>query len=154
SRRGCRNLRRRMPCRCPEASMPDPGLQPPYLDPSQYPAYLDLQRKQMLAQALMQGSQQMSQTPQDWNSMRVVPKRSVFSSIAPVLAAGLAGKTQGNLMESQAKYVQGLMGGPSAPPTAAPAPSASAPGVSPLTQEMPPTASAPSAIAAQQPAQP
>jgi len=123
--------------------MPDPsGLSPPYLDPSQYPAYLDLQRKQMLAQALMQGSQQMSQTPQDWNSMRVIPKRSALSSIAPVLAAGLAGKTQKDLMGAQTNYFQGLMGGNAPPPTAAPAPSAppSAPGVAPLTAQMPPTA--------------
>ena len=121
--------------------MPDTGLQPPYLDPSQYPAYLDLQRKQMLANALMQGSQQMNQTPTDWNSMRVVPKRSAFSSIAPILAGALAGKTQGDLATAQNKYFQGLMGGsppqpapsPSAPPSAPPPPPNAPPGTAALS---------------------
>lgn len=124
--------------------MPDSGLQPPYLDPSQYPAYLDLQRKQMLAQALMQGSQQMNQTPGEWNSMRVVPKRSALSSLAPILAAGLGGKAQKDLAQSQQAYFQGLMGG--APSAATPAPvsppaSGTSPSpVAPLTPEMPPQA--------------
>jgi len=118
--------------------MPDTGLQPPYLDPSQYPAYLDLQRKQMLAQALMQSGQQMNQTPADWNSMRVVPKRSVLSAIAPVLTAALSGKAQKDLMGAQNNYFQGLMGGGGSAPTSASAPPAQTP---------PP---APSAIAAQQ----
>lgn len=124
--------------------MPDSGLQPPYLDPSQYPAYLDLQRKQMLAQALMQGSQQMNQTLGEWNSMRVVPKRSALSSLAPILAAGLGGKAQKDLAQSQQAYFQGLMGG--APSAATPAPvsppaSGTSPSpVAPLTPEMPPQA--------------
>lgn len=130
--------------------MPDAGVQPPYLDPSQYPAYLDLQRKQMLAQALMQGSQQMNQTPADWNSMRVVPKRSAFSAIAPVLTAALSGKAQKDLMGAQNNYFQGLMGGNAPPQTAGQSPSASPPSapaqqqgsspVAPLTAQMPPQA--------------
>lgn len=130
--------------------MPDAGIQPPYLDPSQYPAYLDLQRKQMLAQALMQGSQQMNQTPADWNSMRVVPKRSALSAIAPVLTAALGGKAQKDLMGAQSNYFQGLMGGapqtgsPSVPPSAPPSAAGSSPQgsspVDPLTAQMPPQA--------------
>lgn len=124
--------------------MPDSGLQPPYLDPSQYPAYLDLQRKQMLAQALMSGSQQMNQTPAEWNSMRVVPKRSVLSALAPVLAAGLGGKAQKDLSLAQQNYFQGLMGGApavtSAPRVATPPPAGGSSPVTPLTAEMPPQA--------------
>lgn len=131
--------------------MPDmTAIQPPYLDPSQYPAYLDLQRKQMLAQALMQGSQQMNQTPQDWNSMRVVPRRSALSAITPILTAALAGKAQKGLANSQNTYFQGLMGGGGSAPTSASAPPAqmppSAPSqspVAPLKAEMPPVTPAP-----------
>jgi len=136
--------------------MPDPGLQPPYLDPSQYPAYLDLQRKQMLASALMQNTQQAGSTPAEWNSMRVVPRKSALSTVTALASALMAGKSQKDLMGAQGNYFQGLMGGSSPSPTAAAAPSAppSAPGVAPLTAEMPPTASQPSAIAAQQGGQP
>lgn len=119
--------------------MPDAGILPPYLDPSQYPAYLDLQRRQMLAQALMQGSQQMNQTPQDWNSMRVVPKRSGLQSISALATGLMAGKAQKDLMGAQNNYFQGLMGGTSSPPTAATAPSAPppAPGLSNLPAASP-----------------
>ena len=51
--------------------MPDPSIQPPYLVPSAYPDYLDMQRKQMLASMLMQNTQQSSQTPADWNQMKL-----------------------------------------------------------------------------------
>lgn len=117
--------------------MPDSGLQPPYLDPSQYPAYLDLQRKQMLAQALMSGSQQMNQTPGEWNSMRVVPKRSMLSALAPVLAAGLGGKAQKDLSLAQQNYFQGLMGGAPAASNPASPPGGSPSSVAPLTAQMP-----------------
>jgi len=112
--------------------MPDPGIQPPYLDPGQYPAYIDLQRKQMLAQALMQNAQQSTQTPAEWNSMRVVPKRSALSNVATLVSGLMAGKAQNASLGAQQQYFQGLMGGaPTAPPAAAPLPAPVAPGVLP-----------------------
>lgn len=91
--------------------MADSSLPQPFLDPSQYPAYLDAQRKQQLAQMLMQNAQQSNQTPQDWNSMRVVPKRSGLSSLASLassLGAGLATK---KAQQAQINYFQGMYGG-------------------------------------------
>lgn len=118
--------------------MPDAGIQPPYLDPSQYPAYLDLQRKQMLAQMLMGSAQQQAQTPADWNSMRVVPKRSALANISTLATALMAGKANKDLLGAQANYYQGLMGGGGSAPTPSSAPASTAP------------PSAPSAIAQQQ----
>jgi hypothetical protein len=108
--------------------MPDSGIQPPYLDPSQYPAYIDLQRKQMLAQALMQNTQQSAQTPQDWNSMRLVPKRSALSNVSTLASALMAGGANRGALKAQQNYFQGMMGG-GQPPAAAP----QAPPISPPT---------------------
>jgi hypothetical protein len=108
--------------------MADSGIQPPYLDPSQYPAYIDLQRKQMLAQALMQNTQQSAQNPQDWNSMRIVPHRSALSNVATLASALMAGKAQNSALGAQQQYFQGMMGGgqppaaPQAPPSPPPTP--------------------------------
>lgn len=105
--------------------MADSGIQPPYLDPSQYPAYIDLQRKQMLAQALMQNTQQSAQNPQDWNSMRIVPHRSALSNVATLASALMAGKANNSALGAQKDYFQGMMGGgqpPAAAPQAPPSP--------------------------------
>lgn len=108
--------------------MADSGIQPPYLDPSQYPAYIDLQRKQMLAQALMQNTQQSAQNPADWNSMRIVPRRSALSNVATLASALMAGKANNAALGAQKDYFQGMMGGqppaaaPPAPPASPPAP--------------------------------
>lgn len=111
--------------------MADPGIQPPYLDPSQYPAYIDLQRKQMLAQALMQNTQQSAQNPQDWNSMRIVPRRSALSNVATLASALMAGKAQNSALGSQQQYFQGMMGGGQPPAAAAPSSPAPIPGTAP-----------------------
>jgi hypothetical protein len=113
--------------------MPDSGIQPPYLDPSQYPAYIDLQRKQMLAQALSQNAQQSAQTPAEWNSMRVVPRRSALSNVAMLASGLMAGKAQQSALGAQQNYFQGMMGGgapasTTTPPAAAISP---APGIAP-----------------------
>lgn len=120
--------------------MPDLGIQPPYLDPSQYPAYLDLQKKQMLAQALGQAAQQTSQTPAEWNSMRVVPRKSALSSVAALATALGAGAMQKQAFGAQQQYMQGLFGGQPGSPSAAPPAAAPKPGVAPLTADMPPRA--------------
>lgn len=107
--------------------MPDSGIMPP-LDPSQYPAYLDLQRQQMLTQALMGTAQRASSTPPEWNSMRIVPKRSMLSNITALTSALMAGQGQKDYLKAQNAYLfPGLAGGNSSPPTAAPAPSAPSP---------------------------
>lgn len=113
--------------------MPDSGIQPPYLDPSQYPNYLDLQRKQMLAQMLTQTAQQSAQTPADWNSMKVVPKRSPLMNVTALASALMAGGATRNAAQAQQNYFQGLMGGgPSSAPAAAPAPQAAPPPPAPV----------------------
>ncbi len=109
--------------------MADQGIQPPYLDPGQYPAYIDLQRKQMLAQALMQNTQQSAQNPAEWNSMRLVPHRSALSNVATLASALMAGKANNAALGAQKDYFQGMMGGGPAAPTAPP----QAPPVSPPT---------------------
>lgn len=129
--------------------MPDQGLVPP-MDASQLPDYLDASRKQMLAQMLMQNTQRSLQTPQDWNSMRVVPKRSMLSNLASLGSAYAAGKFYPQALEAQAKYTTGLFNDPTpqAPPSAPPeAPnippeSIRAPGYTP--PQIPPTNTAPS----------
>lgn len=111
--------------------MPDQsGLLPPYLDPSQYPAYLDLQRKQQLAQMLMQNTQQMSQTPPEWNSMRVVPRRSVLSNVATLASALASGYAQNQSLDAQKNYFKGMYGGGGGQPQGgqpAPSPNLSVP---------------------------
>lgn len=105
--------------------MPDAGLPPPYLDPSQYPDYLEAQKKQMLASMLMQNAQQANQTPQNWDQMRVVPRRGMVSNIASIADALLAGRAMKSSMGAQQKYFQNMYGGGD---QSAPA-SSSAPGV-------------------------
>jgi hypothetical protein len=122
--------------------MPDTGVQPPYLDPSQYPAYLDLQRKQMLAQTLMGAFQQANQTPAEWNSMRVVPRRSGLQNVATLASALLAGKAVQGANQAQQRYFQGLYGGgdtSGAPASSAtPAPSLAPPPADPNEQSVQP----------------
>lgn len=89
--------------------MADPsGLPPPYLDPSQYPAYQDMQRKQMLAQMLMSSLQQSSNSPNPQSApvgpYQVQAKRGLMQNLAPILTAALAGKTNKDAMAAQASY--------------------------------------------------
>lgn len=101
--------------------MADPsGIAPPYLDPSQYPDYLQMQRKQMLAQMLMQNTQSAGQTPGDWDSMKVVPRKGLMSSIAPIASALLASKGMKGAQDAQSKYFQGLYGPSQQAPQGAP----------------------------------
>src|SRR5581483_11942068 len=110
--------------------MPDPsGLPAPYLDPSQYPDYLAAQRKQQLAQMLMQNFQQSTQTPADWNSMKVVPRRGLLGNVSTLASALMAGKAEKQAQQAQQNYFQGLMGGgTSSPPAATPQAPPSSPG--------------------------
>lgn len=91
------------------------AVQPPYLDPSAYPDYLDMQRKQMLAQMLMQNTQQSNQTPSDWNSMKVVPRRGGLQTLSTLASALLAGKAMRGSQDAQSQYFQKLYGGDQQP---------------------------------------
>jgi hypothetical protein len=96
------------------------GLTPPILDPSQYPAYLDAQRKQQLAQTLMSSLQQANQTPSDWNQMKVVPKRGMLQNVSVLADALLAGKAMRDSQQAQQQYFQGIYG--NGQPSSAPQP--------------------------------
>lgn len=91
--------------------MPDQGLPAPYLDPSQYPDYLDAQRKQMVASMLINSLQTSGQTPSDWDSMKVVPRRGLFQNVAPLVTALMARKSVKDAQQAQAQYMSGLYGG-------------------------------------------
>lgn len=86
-------------------------LPQPYFDPSQYPAYLDAQRKQQVAQMLMGSLQSANQTPADWNSMKVVPKRGMLQNVSVLANALMARKGMDASNQSTASYMQGLYGG-------------------------------------------
>lgn len=94
-------------------------LPPPYFDPSQYPAYLDMQRKQQMAQMLMGSLQQANQTPSDWNSMKVVPKRGMLQNVAVLADALMAKKGLDASNAASTQYMQGLYGGGTQSPDAA-----------------------------------
>lgn len=85
-------------------------LPTPVFDPSAIPGYLDAQRKQQLAQMLMGNMQQASQTPDNWNSMKVVPKRGALQNISMLADALLAGKAQKDSQASTSQYLQGIYG--------------------------------------------
>src|ERR1700675_5023466 len=108
--------------------MADPSVQPPYLDPSALPDYLDMQRKQMLAQMLMQNTQASGQTPNDWNQMKLVPRRSPLQGLSTLASAMLAGKALQGSQQAQQKYFQNIYGG-GQPQQAAPNQSAGQPQV-------------------------
>lgn len=88
------------------------GIQPPYLDPSQYPNYADVQRKQLMAQMLMQAFQQNANSPNPQpvgnGAYTVQPKRGIMQGIAPILSAALAGKAMKDSNTAQQNYFQGL----------------------------------------------
>lgn len=108
--------------------MPDPGLPAPYLDPSQYPDYLDAQRKSQVASLLLNSLQSSGQTPSDWDSMKVVPKRGFMQNVAPLVTALMAAKAGRSAQDAQAQYMSGLYGGsapqsqPQPPPALAASP--------------------------------
>lgn len=105
--------------------MADPTIQPPYLDPSQYPAYADMQRKQMAAQVLMSALQQSSNSPNPVGApvgaYQVQAKRGIMQDIAPILTAALAGKANRTAMQAQQNYMN-----PQQPAATAPYDSAAA----------------------------
>jgi hypothetical protein len=92
-----------------------PDLPSPYLaallgnsDPNTSSDYFNAQRQQMLAQMLMQNTQQSNQTPSDWNQMRLVPRRSPLQGLSTLASGLLAGKAMKGSQAAQQKYFQDL----------------------------------------------
>jgi hypothetical protein len=108
----------------------------PYFDPSQYPAYLDAQRKAQVAQMLMGSLQQANQTPADWNSMKVVPKRGMLQNVSVLADALLAKKGMDASNQATSSYMQGLYGG-GQPATPAAAPASTGPGSGIISPDAP-----------------
>lgn len=89
-------------------------------DPNTTSDYFDAQRKQMMAQMLMQNTQQSAQTPADWNSMKLVPKRSILSSIMPIASGYLSGQAYQGAQQAQGKYFSDLSASPMQSPQSQP----------------------------------
>lgn len=79
----------------------------PPIDPSQYPDYLELQRKQQIAQQLMGAFQQSNETPQNWDSMRVVPRRGALQNVSALAGALMAGKANNDALTAEKGFAQG-----------------------------------------------
>lgn len=103
-------------------------LPAPYLDPSQYPAYLDAQRKAQIAQMLMGSLQSANQTPADWNSMKVVPKRGMVQNLSVLADALMAKKGMDASNQATSQYMQGLYS-PKQQAQPQPAPTGPGPGI-------------------------
>lgn len=110
-------------------------LPPPMLDPSQYPSYLDAQRKAQIAQMLMSSFQQSANSPNPTTGVTgaagaVTPRRGIMQSVAPLVEALMAGKAQKGALSAQQQYMQGLYSGgqPSSAPSQAPPPDPNAVG--------------------------
>lgn len=111
----------------------------PYFDPSQYPAYLDAQRKQQMAQMLMGSLQQANQTPSDWNSMKVVPKRGMLQNLSVLADALMAKKGMDDSNKATSQYMQGLYGG-GQPAASAPSGPSTGPGAGIISPDASPDA--------------
>jgi hypothetical protein len=136
--------------------MADPAdITPPYLDPSQYPAYADMQKRQMMAQILMgalQNQQSQPATPGP-SGLAIVPKRGWAQNVAPLVTALMAGNAQKGAIQAQQNYFSGMMnpGGNQSPqqpqsptsaalsqfPAAAPSGARATPGVLPQATPQP-----------------
>lgn len=82
------------------------GLPFPYFDQAQTPAWIDAQRQQQMAQMLMGAFQQTNQTPQDWNSMRVVPRRGALQNVSSLASALMGAKAQTASFDANSKYLK------------------------------------------------
>jgi len=116
------------------------GLTPPMLDPSQYPSYLDAQRKQQVAQLLMSAFQNASNSPNPStgisnNPYAVTPRRSLVQNIAPLVTALMAGRAAKNATTAQQQYYQGLYGG--SPSSSAAPPASTGPGAGIVSPDAP-----------------
>jgi hypothetical protein len=112
-------------------STPANQLPAPMLDPSQYPSYLEAQRKQQIAQMLMGAFQNSANSPNPQAASvgpyTVQARRSPLQNIAPLVTALMAGKASKDATTAQQQYYQGLYGGDQQQPAAAAPPSQGAP---------------------------
>jgi hypothetical protein len=125
-------------------STPANQLPAPMLDPSQYPSYLDAQRKSQIAQMLMSAMQSQGQAPtmpNTSNPYAVMPRRSPLQSVSQLATALMAGKAAKDASTAQQQYFQGLYGGQQ--------PSSSAPSTGPGAGIISPDASPDAQAAAQ-----
>lgn len=88
--------------------MPDMTGLPAGVPPEVYGDYAAAQRQQMLAGMLMNSLQQSNQTPPNWDTMKVVPRRGVLTNVAPLVSALLAGKAMKGATQSQASLLGAL----------------------------------------------
>ena len=71
-------------------------------------SYMQAQKLQMLTQMLMGNMQQATRAPENWDSMRVVPKMSPLAGLAGALSGGLAGMSYGKAMQAQMTNAQAV----------------------------------------------
>lgn len=86
----------------------DSGILAPILKPQLEPDYLDMQRKQMLAQMLMQNTQASNQTPDNWNRMAVVPRHGGLQTLSTLANALMAAKMSNSSQQATANYFKKL----------------------------------------------
>jgi hypothetical protein len=79
-----------------------------------------MQRKQMLANALLRSSQQATETPPDWNNMRLVPRMAPTQAVSSLVGALLGSRAQSQALNAQNQYFQGMFGPPQGAPQGAP----------------------------------
>ncbi len=121
--------------------MPDNTTLPPPIgsqNPDAYPDYFDMQRKQLLAEMLLGNMQRSAQTPPDWNSMRVVPRRSIASNLSPLVSALMGGKALKESQLAQMRYMQAIGGQPQGTSTPGTPLQAASPAEDPTTQSVQP----------------
>jgi hypothetical protein len=90
-------------------STPANQLNLPPIDPSQTGPWLDMQRKQYLAQMLMGSLQQSLNSPNPTTGIAgaagaVTPRRGVLQSVAPLVNALMAGKAQNSALKAEGDY--------------------------------------------------
>lgn len=81
--------------------------------------YYQAQKQQMMAEMLLKNMGRATQAPQEWNSMRLVPKMSALSALTGVASGYLGGKAYDKALQGQQKYMSDIYGGaqPSSQPT-------------------------------------
>jgi hypothetical protein len=94
-------------------------LPPPYLaamaggqpDKGLGDAYVKAQMQQMIAQMLLQNGQQGNRPPENWNSMKLVPRLSPLSSLGGIASTLLGAKEYRKGLQSQNDYFGRFYGG-------------------------------------------
>jgi hypothetical protein len=90
--------------------MPDPSIIPSGIPTDQYGDYLQNQRKQMLAQALMSNASQPLEAPQDYGAgpYHVQPRMGLAPVVGKIATALMAGQASKSALNSNAQMLQSL----------------------------------------------